>query len=156
MRFIIGLFLGVILSAGLGFITLKTKASDMMFLEHQSPYGYKDTVEKVKQSFLDNKWSVMSVKDSSASFVKKGKDPIGKLTNMKVCAGKYAYALLKDDVNKHIASMMPCGVAIYEKEGKVYVSTMNLLLMQNLFSGETQKIMKKVADDTSRIMEVLN
>lgn len=155
MKFIGGLITGVVLALLAGFIMFKTVAADMMFVERVSPYDYNTTVQKVKQSYLDNKWQVLSVKDSNAGFVKKGKEPIGKVTNMKVCAGQHAYKLLKSDANKHIITMMPCGVGIYEEDGEVHVTTMNLGLMKGMFSGTILDVMSQVEADTNKVMSVL-
>ena len=155
MRVLIGIAAGVILTALIGFISLSGSGSDMMFVDRVSSHSYEETVAKVKESFEANQWSVMAVKDSNAAFVKKGKGPIGKLTNMKVCKGSVAYKMLKNDPDKKFAAIMPCGVAIYEKEGKVMVSTMNLGLMKNMFDGEVRTLMEQVDNDISKIMQVL-
>jgi uncharacterized protein (DUF302 family) len=75
---------------------------------------------------------------------------------MKVCSAPHAYKLLSKDENKHIVTMMPCGVGIYEKNGKVYVATMNLNLMKNFFKGDVKDTMALVAQDGEKVMSVLN
>lgn len=155
MRLIFGILIGAILTAFIGYSVMMNKGGDMMFADRISPYSYEETVDKLKQSFLDNNWNVMAVKDSNAAFVKKGKDSIGKLTNMKVCKGSIAYEMLKNDDTKQFAAMMPCGVAIFEKNGKVHVSTMNLELMKEMFDPKIKSLMDVVAKDINKIMGVL-
>jgi len=155
MRLIFGILIGALLTAFVGYNTMMSKGGDMMFSDRISPYSYEETVEKLNQSFKDNKWNVMAVKDSNAGFVKKGKAPIGKLTNMKVCKGSIAYEMLKNDETKQFAAMMPCGVAIFEKDGQVHVSTMNLRLMKEMFEPNIKALMTTVADDIDKIMGVL-
>ncbi|MBL6970251.1 MAG: DUF302 domain-containing protein [Campylobacterales bacterium] len=154
MRFFIGLISGILLIGLLGYTNMD-KGSSMMFTQIESKLSYEDTVKAVVDSYKKNGWSVMSVKDSNASFVKKGKAPIGKITNIKVCNGKIAYRILKDDAHKHIITMMPCGVGVFEKDGKTYVATMNISLMKNFFNGEEKEVMELVAKDTQKILSFL-
>ncbi|MBN2894500.1 MAG: DUF302 domain-containing protein [Campylobacterales bacterium] len=155
MRLIQGMVVGAVVAALAIYMTMMSVAGDMMFVERVSPYSYEETIAKVKQSYLDNGWQVLSVKDSNEGFVKKGKASVGKITNMKVCADEIAYELLKNDANKHIITMMPCGVGIYEKGGKVYVATMNVGMMKGMMSPEVETIMGRVAADTDKVMQVL-
>ncbi|MBT3280079.1 MAG: DUF302 domain-containing protein [Campylobacteraceae bacterium] len=154
MKFLTGLISGIILIVAIGYTNMD-KGSSMMFSEVQSKLSYEDTVKAVVDSYKKNGWSVLTVKDTNKSFMSKGKPSIGNITNIKVCNGKVAYRILKDDAHKHIITMMPCGVGVYEKNGKVYVATMNISLMKNFFSGEERKVMDIVASDTQKILAFL-
>jgi uncharacterized protein (DUF302 family) len=156
VKFLAGAILGSLVSLMVAGGLMMSKGGEMMFVEKESPYSYDETVQKVEESYKKHGWQVLSVKDTGAEFVKNGKPPIGKVTNMKVCSAPHAYKLLSKDENKHIVTMMPCGVGIYEKNGKVYVATMNLNLMKNFFKGDVKDTMALVAQDGEKVMSVLN
>ena len=73
LKFVVGLLVAIIVVGVVSIYSVMGNAGEMMFAERTSPYNYETTIEKVKQGFESNKWSVMSVKDSNAGFVKKGK-----------------------------------------------------------------------------------
>jgi len=150
MRFIIGLLVGAALTAIAGYTVMKSSAADMMFVEYKSPYGYEETIEKVKQGFLDNDWKVISESNFSNKLLKKLTDAgeTGRLTGIKVCRPQHALNILKDDNNKQFATMMPCGVAVFEKNGNVYVSTLNIGMMKAMFHDDVNEIMGHVAHET--------
>jgi uncharacterized protein (DUF302 family) len=154
MKLFKALLAGMVVSAGMAFANMQMSPK-MMFSEIESPYGYEETIQKVTESYKANGWDVLSVKDSDADFVKKGKPSIGKLTNIKVCAGKYAYKMLKNDESKYLVTMMPCGVGVYEKNGKVIVASMNVGFMKMMFEGEIRSILDDVEKDGMKIMSVL-
>jgi uncharacterized protein (DUF302 family) len=61
----------------------------------------------------------------------------------------------KDD-DRHISSMMPCRVAIYEKaDGKTYIARMNAGLFSILLGGNAKAIMGDAGSGSEKILETV-
>ncbi len=155
MKILKKLIVATILSTSAMFAQNMQMSPQMMFTEMESPFDYNQTIEKVTQSYKTNGWQVLSVKDTNEAFVKKGMPAVGKLTNIKVCSDKIANKLLKDDKNKYLVTLMPCGVGVYERGGKVIVAGMNIGFMKNMFTGEVKSLIEEVEKDNQKILSIL-
>ena len=78
------------------------------------------------------------------------------MTRMKVvslCHPDYAYNILNDDVNKKVASMMPCRIGVFEAaDGKVYITRMNMGLLSRMFGGKIEDVMTRVQTEEDLIL----
>jgi uncharacterized protein (DUF302 family) len=71
---------------------------------------------------------------------------------IQLCKAPYAKQVLTTD--RHVASMMPCSIAVWEDDaGQVHVSKMNTGLMGKMFGGTIAEVMGgKVAAEEARML----
>jgi hypothetical protein len=76
-------------------------------------------------------------------------EPAVRLVEM--CKAEYAAEVLRTD--RHVATLMPCAVAVYaDDRGKVWLSKLNLRLMGPVFGGTVGRVMGDlVAGEEERI-----
>ena len=77
-------------------------------------------------------------------------------TSNDTCNPDLAEKILLTDDERIVSNMMPCRVAVYQKEdGKVYYSRMNAGLLSKAMGKVTRKQMSVAAKDTEKFLEVL-
>jgi uncharacterized protein (DUF302 family) len=147
--------IGLIVGAGLMMLIMYLLAPKMMLLEDESKYDFDKTVEVLTQSIEDHDWKLPAVHDLKETMHKYGKD----VRNVKVfelCHPDHAEQILKESEERIVSSMMPCRIAIYEKEdGKVYISRMNSSLMASTMGGVIKKTMSVAAAENEVILEAI-
>jgi uncharacterized protein (DUF302 family) len=73
-----------------------------------------------------------------------------------ICKPDIAVRVLGKDDDRHISSMMPCRVAIYEKaDGKTYIARMNAGLFSILLGGNAKAIMGDAGSGSEKILETV-
>jgi uncharacterized protein (DUF302 family) len=73
-----------------------------------------------------------------------------------ICKPDIAIRILGSDTDRHIAAMMPCRVAIFEKSnGKTYVARMNAGLLSKLLGSNVKAVMGEAGQDSEKIIEPL-
>ncbi len=138
---VIGVIIGVVLASIIGWKMMP----GMMLNEHSSPYGVKETVEKITQNVEAAGWKVLGVTAIHEAI----KDGTGVERNpvyvIKLCQPDYARRILQQDHSLAISSMMPCIISVYEKEdGTTYISTRNVGLLGKMFGGDIAEVMGEV------------
>lgn len=147
-----GLVIGILITAVLIAIT----APGLMIEERRSPYDVATTVQTIVNNATNHGWKVSKIYDLRESLARAGEPKLAPIQVVELCQQDYARQLLKSGDNRFVATMMPCAVAVYEKEdGKVYVASMNVGLMGRLFGGEILTVMSKVAQDDAKILNFL-
>ena len=56
------------------------------------------------------------------------------------------------DAQPALACIMPCGWAVYERDGKTYVASMNISMMGLLFKGVVKKTLRSVGRDEAELL----
>jgi uncharacterized protein (DUF302 family) len=109
-------------------------------------------VSAIEESIKSNGWSSPGTMDIKKAINKKGVAFGPKVKAIKLCKPQYAAEVLTDE--RHVASLMPCTIAVYEDDsGKVKISKMNTGLMGKIFGGTIARVMGgKVAVDESKII----
>ena len=137
-------------------VAMKVMAPSMMIHERVSPLGFEETVERIQQNAEALGWSVTKIYNFQEAIMAKGLGDVGRIKVLELCQPHYAYGLLEDGNNKFVSVMMPCAIAVYEKEdGSVYVSSMNVGFMGKIFGGGIDEAMSKVAGDDKKILSFL-
>lgn len=146
---IIGFALGVI---ALGVVTIILMRSKMI-ITHVSRYDFENTIAKVESAIRSAGWSLVESKRLNESLRKNGVDFSPQVHLIKLCKAEYAAEVLKD--YRHMASLMPCTIAIYETDdGRVMLSKMNTGLMGKVFGGAVARVMGGyVAADETRMLK---
>jgi len=151
--FIGGLVLGIALTAFIVTFSMPR----MMLTVHRSKLGFEETVSKIEQLAIDKGWKVPKIYDIQKSLMAAGHADMQRLKIISICQPDHAYEILKDDGRKKVSAIMPCRLGIYEtKDGKVYISGMNLGLMSKMFGGVIEKVMANVADEEKEMLESIS
>jgi len=148
---VLGFVLGVI-ATGLGAYAVMP---GQMIVTKECKMGVAETVTALKESIAQHGWVLSGVGNMNESLKKQGVDFEPQVRVVKLCHPQHAKKVLTTD--RHIASMMPCTLAVWEgDDGKTYLSQMNMGLMAKLFGGNVAKVMGgAVAQDEHAIIASL-
>jgi uncharacterized protein (DUF302 family) len=126
----------------------------MMINVHQSKYGFDETIAMVEQAVTARQgWKVSQVFDIQKNILDAGHQDMTRVKIVALCNPHYAYRILSDDEDKVVSTMMPLGIGVYEtKDGKVYLSDMNIGLMGRMFGGTIAEVMGDASSDISGIV----
>lgn len=150
---VVGIVLGVVLAGAAGWMVMPK----MMIKERSSPFGFEETVGKLRENIEAGGWKISSVMQLHNSLQKEGYR-VPRTAVIKLCHPDYAERILNDDAAHFLSVMMPCSIAVYEKsDGSVWVSTLNAGLMGRMFGGVTAEVMGgPVARETARFTAFLD
>jgi len=148
---LVGFIIGIIITL----ILVWQLMPGMMIKERKSPYDMDKTIEIIKKNAEELDWKVPKEYDFQKSISEAGMDDIGKIKVIELCQPEYAYTLLKNDDSKFVSVLMPCAIAVYEKNDGVYVATMQVGIMGKIFGGNINTTMSKVSKDDHKILKFL-
>ena len=149
--FLTGFITGILLT----FLLLLVLAPKMMFTETESKYDFAKTVDMIEQSTKDNGWSMPHQYDLQATLNKHGL-VVNPVRVFSICNPDLAVRILGSDNDRHISAMMPCRVAVYEKEnGKTYIARMNSGLVSKILGNNAKAVMKDAGQESEKILEPL-
>ena len=148
-----GLVIGIILTIGIATWLMPQQVVGLMINESPSPHDMATTLARIEKNAKEMGWQVAKTYDFRESIRKHiGKD-VGPVKVMEMCQPGYATRMLSKDLNKRLAVMMPCAIAVYDKaDGKTYVASMNMELMSQVFPGDVGEVLGAVARDDARIL----
>jgi uncharacterized protein (DUF302 family) len=143
-----GVAMGVVLTA----VVVWRMMPGMMIVEHESRYGLDETVAKLKAAAEANGWNVSAVRNMNESMAKEGVAFERQVRVVELCKASYAASVLTTD--RHLATLMPCAIAVYEADdGGVRVSSMNTGLMGTMFGGNVAEVMGgKIGPEEKKIL----
>lgn len=146
---ILGFVLGLIVA---GVVVYKA-APGMMILEDESKFdSFEKTVEVFEKSVKDHNWKLPAVHDLQKTMAKYGMD-VKAVKVFELCHPDHAGKILAKSDERVVSSLMPCRVAIYEKDdGKVYISRMNSGLMASTMTGIIPEVMDDAATENEEIL----
>ena len=149
--FLIGLIVGILLSVIFVFVL----APKVVFTVSESKYDFDTTAEMIIESTKENQWAMPHHYDLQATMKKHG-FTVKPVKVFSICKPDIAVRILDNDTDKHVSAMMPCRVAIYEKnDGKTYVARMNAGLLSKLLGGNIKAVMGDAGDDSENILKPL-
>ena len=138
---------GILLSA----VVVYAAAPKAMLIESESKYNFEESVQIFEESIKENGWKLPTVHDLKETMDKFGYD-VKQVKVFELCHPDLAGAILQENDERIVSSLMPCRVAIYEKDdGKVYISRMNTSLLAGMMGG----LIKDVMADASGESEVM-
>jgi len=145
---VVGAVLGIALTAVVTVVAMRS----LMIVRHESKLGFDDTVAAIEAAIAENGWVSPQTVDMQKSMAKHGVEFPHRIKLVKLCKATYAAQVLTD--SRHMSSLMPCTIAVYEDDdGKVYVAKMNTGLMGKVFGGTVAEVMGgSVARDEARIL----
>lgn len=148
--FIAGLIIGVIATL-LAIIVILPK---QMFIVHESKLGFDETVTAIEQSVKDNKWSMPHLYDLQATMTKHG-FTVKPVKIFSLCKPEHAHEILNDDKVRDVSALMPCRVAVYEKDGKTFVSMLNSGLFSKFMGKKVSTVMGAASTENEQILQVI-
>lgn len=102
----------------------------------ESRFGFQETIEKIKEAAIAEKYGVQGVHELSKILTEKG-FPREPLTIVEVCNPKAASESLDNDIL--VGLMMPCPIQVYQVDDKVFVATFDTRAMSRMYDGLTMK-----------------
>ena len=134
--FYLALVCGILLGGAFMFTAGIIFLRNAILPEYECNYSFEEMVELFPRNIArDPAWICRKVQCGMPR-MKEGE----RIVVYELCSSKYASELLKNPDSRKTASMIPCQIAIYEKEGKVYLARLNLPLLTRLIGGNTAEV----------------
>jgi len=113
----------------------------MMLVVHQSRYdSVAETSAQLKAAIEANGWKSPAIRNMNKTMAKHGIEMDKQVRIVELCNARYAKDVLM--TNPEVSTLMPCAWGVYEgKDGKIYISGMNMGLMGKMFGGNIAKVM---------------
>ena len=148
---ILGIIIGIIAGILIGWLIMFIATPKLMFKESISPLGFDDTVTKIEETVTGMGWQIPVVHDLQATMKKFDKE-VRSVKVFEVCHPEHSYKILSRNEERIVSSMMPCRIAVYEKEdGTVWISRMN----SGVVAKPMTKVVRKTMSDAARDIEVI-
>jgi uncharacterized protein (DUF302 family) len=140
--FILGFLLGpVVLLASL-VLYFRAQAPALMLPEQRSPHSLETTVQRLSDAAKASGWVVSSVTILDESVSKHGGPKVRPVRLVNLCQAHHAGRILQDDTARRVSVLMPCTIAVYEKQdGSIWVAAMNPGLLAPVFGGVVAEVM---------------
>lgn len=148
--FILGLIAGIVLTAVLVVLVLPRQ----MFVVHESKHDFDKTVAAIEQSAADNKWSMPHQYDLQATMKKHGFE-VNPVKVISLCKPQHAYRILNGEEERVVSALMPCRLAVYEKNGKTYVSMLNAGLFSKFMGTKIMSVMGEASEENKQIIQTI-
>ena len=152
---IIGVSGGFVLGIIVTMVVMFFMMPKMMMLEDVSKYNFEETMTKFEESVKANDWKIVATHDLQKSMTKFGHD-VRPVVVYELCHPDHANRILEANHERIVSSLMPCRVAIYEKEdGKIYISRMNSELVAKTMGSLVSEVMADASSQNEVILEVV-
>lgn len=145
--FSIGLILGIVISV-LAIVAVLPKH---MFLVEESNLGFQETITAIEKSAAENKWGIPHQYDLQATLKGKGFD-VHPVKVLSLCQPKHAYEILSGNEERLASALMPCRIAVYEKDGKTFVSMLNSGLFSKFMGSKIKTVMGSASEENKLIL----
>ncbi len=125
-----------------------------MFKVSRSKHDFEQTVQVLRENALRVGWHIPWDFELQQHYRESGFSDMTKVVNLYLCNPQGGYDIMKDDVFKPMAVLMPTAVSVYETGGgEVYVSRMNLGRMAAMFGGTVKRALKDGGANLERALE---
>jgi uncharacterized protein (DUF302 family) len=123
-------------------------------LEKEVPYSFDETIKRVQDAFEGEGFSVFLTKEIHKIFKEKmGIENYPKVAFVLGCSGPLAKMAL--DVSMNMALLMPCSIAVFERNGKVSVAHLSIMKagveLGLAPSGKMQPVIEETGKRVSKI-----
>lgn len=126
----------------------------VMFKVSRSKHDFEQTVQMVGENALRVGWDVPWRFELQQHYCERGLSDMTKVVNIYLCNPQGGYDIMKGDVYKPMAVMMPTAVSVYETSGgEVCVSRMNLGRMSAMFGGTVREALKGGGANLEKALE---
>ena len=108
----------------------------------------------VRDNALRVGWDVPWDFELQQHYRERGLSDMTKVVNVYLCNPQGGYDIMKGDVYKPMAVMMPTAVSVYEtSDGEVHVSRMNLGRMALMFRGTVRETLRSGGANLDKALE---
>ncbi len=147
-----GIFIGVVSGLVIGLLVAYLIFPSLMFRENKQSTDFDEMVSKLEQAIEAKGWKTPAIHDLQATMKNFGHD-VRKVKVLEICNPDLAYQVLNHSKERIVSSMMPCRIAIYEKEdGSVWISRMNSGFLSKPMSPVIRKTMSAASADVEEII----
>lgn len=145
---IIGLFAGILI----GWLIVFLATPSLMFRESRTNADFATTVATVEEKVVEKGWKVPVIHDLQATMKKFDKE-VRSVKVFEICHPDHSYKILNRNEERIVSSMMPCRIAVYEKEdGSVWISRMNSGVVAKPMTKVVRRTMSAAARDVEEII----
>ncbi|MFP4354161.1 MAG: DUF302 domain-containing protein [Phycisphaerae bacterium] len=146
---LVGLLIGAGPTAAAGWAVMPS----MVLKVSPSRMGFDQTVATIEESIVRHGWVHTGIKDLQKSLIAQRVQYPYRVKLIELCKSEYAQSVLNSD--RHVVTLMPCAIAVYEADDKqVMVSRINTGMMGMLMGGHIAEVMgKDVSCDEAAILE---
>lgn len=145
---------GFAVGAGITFAAFIMFLRAVVITEQRSPYDFATTLQIITTSAVDRGWNVSPVAGLPAALAQAEGLKNGRVEVLEMCHPQYGAEILKYG-KPHCLAMMPCSLAVYERDGQVYVASLNRGLIGRFFRRETASVIRKVRADEREILHMV-
>ena len=145
--FLTGLVTGIVFTIVLFVIVLSRK----MFVIKESKFGFDQTIEEIEASVKENQWSMPHLYDLQATMKKHGFD-VKPVKVFSLCKPEHSYKILNTNEDRFASALMPCRVAVFEKEGKTFISMLNAGLFSKFMGNNIKTVMGMAGRENIQIL----
>lgn len=125
--------------------------SGMMFVTHKSNLGFAETIQEIKKRGAASGWYNPTIHNHLEIERNFGLAEPNKVASVSMCIPRSAYEILK--VDKKLAVMMPLQITVFEEDGQVNVTWMNIKMMGKLFGSTVAAVMDEAAGTLAEVHE---
>lgn len=143
---------GIIVGIAATFFSILFILPGQMFLVNESRLGFDQTMEEIIESAEANQWTISHIYDLQATMKKKGFE-VAPVNVISLCNPGHAHNILSSDEDRVVSALMPCRVAVYEKDGKTYISMLNSGLFSRFLSDNAKETIKAAGEETLQILK---
>ncbi len=145
---IIGLASGIVIGLGIVYFV----SSFLLFKEDAYDKDFDTTVSRLEEAVLAKGWKIPFVHDLQVTLKKFDKE-VRSVKVLDICHPDLSYKILSQSEERIVSNMMPCRIAVYEKEdGTVWISRMNSGLMAKPMSPIIRTTMSGAAQEVEEII----
>lgn len=145
--FIIGLVVGIALTL----VAIIVILPGQMFVVKESKLEFKETIEAIEKSAAEYKWGIPHQYDLQATLKSKGFD-VKPINVISLCKPEHANEILSRSNERLASALMPCRIAVYEKDGKTYVSMLNSALFSKFMGKKIKDVMGAASQENYLIL----
>lgn len=143
---------GLVVGIAVAILAILVILPRQTFLVYESKFGFEETVEAIQESAKENKWSMPHSYDLQATMKKHGYN-VQAIKVFSLCKPELAAQILSENEQRLASALMPCRIAVYENEGKTYISMLNSGLFSKLMGGKIKSVMGAAASENAKILE---
>jgi uncharacterized protein (DUF302 family) len=127
--------------------------SNVLIIEHESPYDVPATVEKLIEVATQKNWQNPATHNLQQSLFKSGKH-VNPVQVVEICKSDYSGHMLEGSDERIVSVMMPCRISVYEKEdGKTYVALLNMAAMASGLTPTAAEAIRGASDESFEIVK---
>jgi uncharacterized protein (DUF302 family) len=153
MKMFTGMVIGLPAGILIGLLIAFFASPSLMFRENRYSADFDLAVSRIEEAAGAAGWKIPYVHDLQATMKKFGKD-VRKVKVFELCKPDYSFEILSRNDERIVSNMMPCRIAVYEKEdGSVWISRMNAGLVARPMKKVVRRTMSAAAADMEVIID---